>query len=339
MEVEVQPWITLLLQALQLLIHISGNSLWILDISTSQTSTILSQVIWRSWKNKTTYPVSPLDTLQEPNTDWRKHWKAWFWADVIFRSSSHIPSTSALGAVSPETPQSDSNPSPQISQGRQLCLWVKVSSLLLTQQFPNCDYHSVCQAFESTFGLVYNETYNLYLVNNSIHEKLLALNPSVTLFLGNTPSGGQVINITLPYAAFDVMAAYPLVDNTALFFHLQRTMNDIQYTLGSTFLQEACIIVDYERSNFSIRQCYWDEDAIQYIIAILPVNITSTGSSGPATTTNASSNPNDGLSSGAKACIAVGPSCFSCSHSESVSSLSSYLVTGSGRETLCRNHM
>lgn len=164
---------------------------------------------------------------------------------------------------------------------------------------------SVCQAFESAFGLVYNETYNLYMVSNSTHEKLLASNPSVTLFLGNDPSGGQVINITLPYAAFDLTAAYPLTGEATLYFPLQRAMNDTQYTLGRTFLQEAYIIVDYERSNFSVRQCYWDQDVSQNVVAILPVNIT-TSSSSPTTTTNASSSSDSGLSIGAKAGIVVG---------------------------------
>lgn len=165
---------------------------------------------------------------------------------------------------------------------------------------------AACQAFESAFGLVYNNTYNLYLISNSTHEQLLASNPSAYFILGNAPSGGQVINITVPYAAFDLTAAYPLVDNTTLCFPLQRAMNDTTYTLGRTFLQEAYIIVDYERSNFSVRQCYWDQEATENIVAILPVNTTSTGSSGPTMSTNASLNTNYGLSTGAKADIAVG---------------------------------
>lgn len=47
-----------------------------------------------------------------------------------------------------------------------------------------------------------------------------------------------------------------------------RAANDSQYTLGRTFLQEAYLIADYERRNFSISQCSWVENANQDIRAI-----------------------------------------------------------------------
>jgi len=43
----------------------------------------------------------------------------------------------------------------------------------------------------------------------------------------------------LPYAAFDLVADYPLVIDSSRYFPLMRAANESQYTLGRTFLQEA----------------------------------------------------------------------------------------------------
>ena len=96
-----------------------------------------------------------------------------------------------------------------------------------------------CQAFESAFGLTYDNTSELYLVSGSLHQKLQAQNASVTFTLGNTATSGRTTNITLPYASFDLTATWPLVQNGSLYFPLQRADNQTQYTLGRTFLQEA----------------------------------------------------------------------------------------------------
>ena len=100
---------------------------------------------------------------------------------------------------------------------------------------------SVCQKFESAFGLEYDNTTQSYLVNDTLHQKLQSDNASVTFTLRNPAqqSGGDV-DITLPYAAFDLVAQYPLTANGSLnYFPLARATNDSQYTLGRTFFQEA----------------------------------------------------------------------------------------------------
>lgn len=98
---------------------------------------------------------------------------------------------------------------------------------------------SACQAFEKAFDLTWDEDRELYLVNDTLHEKLLAKNASTTFTIGNGVSGGQTVDITLPYASFDLIAEYPLVKNRTNYFPLKRAANDTQFTLGRTFLQEA----------------------------------------------------------------------------------------------------
>jgi Eukaryotic aspartyl protease len=175
---------------------------------------------------------------------------------------------------------------------------------------------SVCQAFESTFGLTYNTTNNLYLVNDTLHNQLLSSNPSVSMILGSSSSGGSTINVTLPYASFNLQAQYPLVSNGASwYFPLQRAANESQYTLGRAFLQEAHLIVDYERGNFTVRPCVWTSDP-EYIVTIPSINSTTSTSTGGNSSTptgggggssqTTTPGTSQSLSSGALAGIAIG---------------------------------
>lgn len=94
-------------------------------------------------------------------------------------------------------------------------------------------------AFENAFGLTWNATSELYLVNDTLHAILQASNINITFTLGVGKTGGDTVDITLPYASFDLRATPPLVQNTTSYFPLKRAANSTQYTLGRAFLQEA----------------------------------------------------------------------------------------------------
>ena len=94
----------------------------------------------------------------------------------------------------------------------------------------------VCQQFEDAFGILWDDDVQAYLVNDTLHDSLQAQNASLTFSIGNTT---QSVDISLPYAAFDLIAKYPLVTNTTRYFPLMRATNESQYTLGRAFLQEA----------------------------------------------------------------------------------------------------
>ena len=96
-----------------------------------------------------------------------------------------------------------------------------------------------CQAFEKAFGITYNSTANRYLVNDTQHTAMQNQNASVTFALGNEVNSAAAVNITLPYAAFDLTTGPPIVENATRYFPLRQAANDTQYTLGRTFLQEA----------------------------------------------------------------------------------------------------
>lgn len=99
----------------------------------------------------------------------------------------------------------------------------------------------VCGAFEKAFGLTLDQTSGLYLVNDTHRDALLNSNAQVTFRLSDVKAGGDTVTVVLPYAAFDLTAGNPLVENTTHYFPLKRANNSTQYTLGRTFLQEACV--------------------------------------------------------------------------------------------------
>lgn len=130
-----------------------------------------------------------------------------------------------------------------------------------------------CHAFEKAFGLTYNSTLKMYLVSDSLHSKLVAENPSVTFTITTAITGGSTFNITFPYASFDLQAEPPLVKTASRYFPLKQAANDTQYVLGRTFLQEAYLIVDYERGNFSVHPRVWNASAESNIVTILPPGV------------------------------------------------------------------
>ncbi|KAM0796924.1 aspartic peptidase domain-containing protein, partial [Usnea florida] len=127
-----------------------------------------------------------------------------------------------------------------------------------------------CQNFEKTLGLEWNSTEELYLVNETLHQSLLSKNLTFTFTITDAISGGPTVQIELPYASFDLEVKPPYIQDTTRYFPLQPAVDESQYTLGRTFLQEAYLIVDYERSNFSVSQCRFDEDGIPTDLVAIP---------------------------------------------------------------------
>jgi hypothetical protein len=137
---------------------------------------------------------------------------------------------------------------------------------------------SACKAFESAFGLVWNDTYQLYLLDNAQHSALVAKNASITFTL-SAGSGNSTdrLNITLPYAAFDLRASPPLAGNeTFYYFPLKQAANETQYTLGRTFLQEVYVLADYDRGLITLYEGIYPDSSVQSnIVTICPPDSTT----------------------------------------------------------------
>ncbi|KAL8789039.1 MAG: hypothetical protein Q9195_007005 [Heterodermia aff. obscurata] len=150
---------------------------------------------------------------------------------------------------------------------------------------------AACQSFEEAFGIEFEPISTLYLVNSTIHDNLLKQNASVTFELGSGLGDGASVNITLPYASFNLDVSYPLVpeNKPSKYFPLRRAADDTQYTLGRTFLQESYLIVDYGAQNFSISQATVSESPAQ-VVAISASNVTESSTSGTSSPSPTSTN-------------------------------------------------
>ncbi|KAE9961413.1 hypothetical protein BLS_002152 [Venturia inaequalis] len=152
---------------------------------------------------------------------------------------------------------------------------------------------AVCDKMEAAFGLTYDNKSDLYTVNDTMHAQLQAMNPSITFKLGDTAyDTGNGTNIRLPYGAFDLKVGWPTYSEDVNYFPIRRANNETQYALGRTMLQEAYVVVDYERKNFSLHQTTFSSPLpVSRIVTIHPKNTPS--------------NPNGGMSTGAIAGITV----------------------------------
>ncbi|KAI4670598.1 uncharacterized protein J4E79_000884 [Alternaria viburni] len=153
---------------------------------------------------------------------------------------------------------------------------------------------SVCDRFESVFGLEYHERSGKYVLRDSARDRLRGLNPTLTFTIGtNAVTGGNTTLIQLPYAAFDLQAGYPIFANATNYFPIRRADNESQYAIGRAFLQEAYIGVDFENGIFNVSAARWDDGEAD-IVTILAADRDSEVARG------------QGISDGAIAGIVVG---------------------------------
>lgn len=154
---------------------------------------------------------------------------------------------------------------------------------------------NVCDQFQAAFGLSYDEPSKTYWTNESMHTTLLEMNPTLKFQFGNSisPSPFNTTEIVLPYAAFDVWQRDPKDGTLLPFFPLRRSSNDSQNTIGRIILQEAYLMVDNERKNFSLSPANFSNPMPSPDIR----TIFSPGTVFPSR--------EDGLSSGAKAGISI----------------------------------
>lgn len=161
---------------------------------------------------------------------------------------------------------------------------------------------SICDAFESAFGLQYNEQTNRYIIQSKNLTKLQQQDPILNFTIGTELSGGNITTITLPYDAFDLQAGFPIFADTLDYFPIRRAADSSQYMIGRVFLQEAYLSVDYERRYFNLSQTNYTQPLpATKIITIPPTDLNTTSPSTPPSPKSKSS-----ISTGAIAGIAIG---------------------------------
>jgi hypothetical protein len=117
----------------------------------------------------------------------------------------------------------------------------------------------ICERFVQKFNLGYDNTTNLYTINSTAHDRNVQQNATVSFKIGaGAQDSAKFTTISLPYAAFYLQASSPIYQNVTNYFPIRKSTTGY-YILGRTFLQEAYLIVDYQRSNFTIAPAYWSE--------------------------------------------------------------------------------
>ncbi|KAF2997076.1 hypothetical protein E8E13_002628 [Curvularia kusanoi] len=130
---------------------------------------------------------------------------------------------------------------------------------------PEC----ICNHFEDKFGLDYDKTANLYFVNASSHERNLQQNGTIDFKIVEGPTdSSKYTNIRLSYSAFDQQISSRTGTNERTYFPIKKSQNGL-FTLGRTFLQETYLIVDYERSNFTVAPAIYTGSTPQQNLQII----------------------------------------------------------------------
>ncbi|KAH5696842.1 hypothetical protein HBI44_101680 [Parastagonospora nodorum] len=110
----------------------------------------------------------------------------------------------------------------------------------------------ICDRFVKSFDLGFDSTTGLYTIDSAAHERNKQQNATVTFVVSaQTKNSASTSTIVFPYDAFHLQASDPIYANTTDYFPIRKSDNG-RYILGRTFLQEAYIIVDYERGNFTV---------------------------------------------------------------------------------------
>ncbi|KAI9783654.1 MAG: hypothetical protein M1839_003502 [Geoglossum umbratile] len=137
---------------------------------------------------------------------------------------------------------------------------------------------SACKRFEQALGLSWDEQTGLYIVNDTLHETLVARNEEFRFKLGQGVQGGETVDIVVPYKAFDLEITTAETGKKARYFPLRRAQNDSMYTIGRVFFQEAYLFTDYDRQTFSVSQALFPDTNIPKKLTpvIAPSNATAT---------------------------------------------------------------
>jgi Eukaryotic aspartyl protease len=128
---------------------------------------------------------------------------------------------------------------------------------------------SICNKFESLFGLTYDNQTGLYTISPT--NRAANSGKTIRVLVADAVNGKASQEISLPYAAFDLNATWPIYDNSTSYFPIRRspsTDTNGVHILGRAFLQEAYVVADYERGNFSIGQANAPTSQIQSLVPI-----------------------------------------------------------------------
>lgn len=129
---------------------------------------------------------------------------------------------------------------------------------------------AMCDQLSDALNLTYENPTGLYLISELARRKLLNLAPEFMFTLAANATSNETTSIILPYAAFDQQIGPPTFSSNVSYFPIRQAANDSLNVLGPAFLQEAYLVVDWKRGNFTIGQGRHEVSSDPRIVPILP---------------------------------------------------------------------
>ena len=169
--------------------------------------------------------------------------------------------------------------------------------------------------FEEIFNVIYNENLNLYTYPAaSTQTTLQNLNMTFKFTLSDLIENGQEITIPISGQAFTTSSlqlsyGYPGLNISAgspgiPYLPVRRANSSNEYIIGRSFLQEAYLIVNYEKGSFTLSEAKFSQDAV------MKKNLVNINTDHPDDDTPVEPAPNSGISTGAWIGIGIGIAAF-----------------------------
>lgn len=130
----------------------------------------------------------------------------------------------------------------------------------------------ICDDLAELLNLTYDPSTELYLISQTARSRLLDLLPEFTFTLAANVSSNKTVSIVVPYAALDMQVGIPVYNENTHYFPIRRAVNESLYVLGRALLQEVYLVVDWERSRFTISQAAHQTGLDPQIVPIPPLS-------------------------------------------------------------------
>ncbi|KAF2398814.1 acid protease [Trichodelitschia bisporula] len=126
----------------------------------------------------------------------------------------------------------------------------------------------ICDQIAKAFGLKWDPLSRYYLINSTIDARLKAREAYMSFNLASSQSWGTNVTIKVPYAALSHKLTWPLMDDPTPYFPILPASSPDQYMLGRAFLQEAYLVANYERKEFSLHPMIWPQPENSQVVSL-----------------------------------------------------------------------
>lgn len=137
---------------------------------------------------------------------------------------------------------------------------------------------TMCDELSDSLKLTEDTQTGYFLLNETSRQALAVSRPSLILNLGGDKFGGTT-SITLGYDALNLTVGVPVYNYSVSYFPIRRARDSIIF--GRVILQEAYLVVDWERSNFTIGPIAMLNTSLQPQIIAIPAVTSLAASNNP----------------------------------------------------------